>query len=127
MAPSPHHTSILEQHAEFVRSLAASLLRDRHGAEDLAQDTMLVALAHPPRDTNGLRGWFATVMRRLAARSTRSDTRRRNRETEIVRESARRATAGADRLGRNQESMLEAVTSAVLILRGPYRETVMMR
>ncbi|TAJ14485.1 MAG: hypothetical protein EPO68_12770, partial [Planctomycetota bacterium] len=56
-------------HAAWLRTLAQSLARGAD-AEDLAQETWRIALERRPAsvDDGRLRGWLATVARRLALR-----------------------------------------------------------
>jgi DNA-directed RNA polymerase specialized sigma24 family protein len=48
MTPPPD-TEALLAHAGWVRGLALQLVRDAAEAEDLAQDTLVAALEHPPQ------------------------------------------------------------------------------
>ena len=70
--------SLVEQEG-FVRSLARSLVGNRALADDLAQDTWVAALNHPPRARASTRGWLAPVMRnqlRKAVAMLKSDAER---------------------------------------------------
>ena len=44
------------------------MVRDADRAEDLAQETLAVALAKPPEDASRLRAWLASVMRNPLSR-----------------------------------------------------------
>ena len=68
------------EHSELVRDLARRHARDASSADDLAQDTWLVALERPPQDQRRLRAWFARVVRNLAIDRAREEHRRRRRE-----------------------------------------------
>ncbi|MCP3920910.1 MAG: hypothetical protein GY711_35730 [bacterium] len=70
----------LIEHEGFVRSLARSLVPDRALAEDLAQDTWVAALRHPPAASGSPRGWLASVMRNQLRDWRRGDSRRSRRE-----------------------------------------------
>ncbi len=113
----------LEEHGSFVRSLARSLLADPQGADDLAQDAWVAAMERPPRHAENLRGWFATVVHRLARQA------RRNAELRSLREAASaRPEAQADASeGLVRSEVLRSVFEAVLSLEEPYRETVLLR
>ncbi len=58
----------LEAHAVWVRALARSLVGDSSLADDVAQETWLVALQSAPRQPGRMRSWLAGFARRLAAR-----------------------------------------------------------
>jgi len=59
-------------HGEAIR-MASSVLRDRHRAEDAAQEGLLIALQRLPelRDPGAFRGWLATIVRSQALRQLR--------------------------------------------------------
>ena len=115
--------SLLLQQAEWVRSLARNLVRDPVGADDVAQETLLAALASPPKDAadaRHLRAWLGRVAFNLAHLSTRRTMRRRAREERVAR--AERTDSTADRVIRG--SVLEKVVDAVAELPEPYRTAV---
>jgi RNA polymerase sigma factor (sigma-70 family) len=106
-----------------VRRLARSLVGDVHLAEDLAQETLVAALAGAPREARDLRGWLAGVLRRRAARVWRGDGRRVWREREVARAEALPST---DELAVRAEDH-RRVVAAVLALDEPYRGTLLLR
>jgi RNA polymerase sigma-70 factor (ECF subfamily) len=61
---------------QWVRTLAAALIRDTDKAEDIAQEAWLRQIEKPPRDSTAWRGWFARVMKNLVNESGRSQARR---------------------------------------------------
>ncbi|MEM7310888.1 MAG: sigma-70 family RNA polymerase sigma factor, partial [Planctomycetota bacterium] len=63
-ATSREHRLLAE--ADFVRRTARALLRDAAEAEDLAQDTLLIALSRPPRALS--RAWLRRVLWTRATR-----------------------------------------------------------
>lgn len=71
--------------AGFLQRLARELVADPHAATDLAQDTLAIALEHPPKQEGSLRGWLATVARNLARNAQRSRQRREQREMRVAR------------------------------------------
>lgn len=75
----------LLQHRDFLRALARQLLRDEHLAEDVVQESFLVALVNPPKSADALRSWLAKVVTRRAANRHRGDSRRQRREGEAAR------------------------------------------
>ncbi|MHC4729950.1 MAG: RNA polymerase sigma factor, partial [Planctomycetota bacterium] len=112
----------LVAHRGFVRALARRLVLDPDRADDVAQETLLAALAAPPRDRGALRGWLARVARNVAYRMLRDDERRRRREARRARPDRERPTGDvvAD-LQLHRE-----VVDALLALDEPYRSTLVL-
>jgi len=106
----------------FVRGLARQLLRDPDRAEDLAQRTWLLLLRERVAAVS-LRGFVATVMRRLAQRERRGAMREADKVAALPRPEAvpSAATIAA------REEMRARVVEAVLALPEPYREVVLLR
>ena len=77
--PLPLEPAELLHHDRWLRALARSLVCGAD-VDDLVQDTWAAACAGRPDPVRPLRGWLATVVRRLAARSHRTRTRRLARE-----------------------------------------------
>jgi len=71
--------------AGFLGRLARELVRGAERAEDLVQDTFVVALEQPPRERGALRAWLAVVARNLARNTRRGERRRGEREGEVAR------------------------------------------
>lgn len=81
------------------------------------------ALQNPPRATDALRGWLATVMRRISLNRRRGDIRRHERE---------RTTARPDRMDSaallaERRFVEQGILKAVLELEEPYRTTILLR
>src|SRR6266850_2732892 len=77
---------VVRRHLDFVYSAALRMLRDSHLAEDVTQ-AVFVALAQNARqltDRPILSGWLHRTTQNLAAKTVRSDVRRRAREQEAV-------------------------------------------
>jgi len=75
----------------WVRAVARNLVRDPWGAEDVAQEALLAALAAPPRevpDDLHLRAWLGRVAFNLSRLDLRSGGRRRARERVVARREA---------------------------------------
>jgi RNA polymerase sigma-70 factor (ECF subfamily) len=110
-------------HDHFVRSLARSLLHDAHRAEDLAQDTWLAAMRSEPGDRGSLRGWLAAIVRHLATKAARGESRSARRDAAAAK--PEELPSVADVLER--EALRRTVVDAVLALREPYRSTILLR
>ncbi|HEX6811948.1 MAG TPA: sigma-70 family RNA polymerase sigma factor [Planctomycetota bacterium] len=111
----------LLRHDQWLRALARSLV---HGTDvdDLVQDTWTAALRQRPDASQPLRGWLATVLRRLASRRHRSDSRRRAREQEPRHEAQPSTEATVALL-----ELQRAVSGAVSAMAEPYRTTILLR
>ena len=84
---------LLRNHADALRPLARRLLKDDDAAEDVLQDTWLVALRHPPARLDSLGGWLRTVTRSLALKRLRGESRRARREERSACSEAEEVTA----------------------------------
>ncbi|MEM8710135.1 MAG: sigma-70 family RNA polymerase sigma factor [Planctomycetota bacterium] len=122
--PTPEE---LLEHLPWVRALARRLVADPSAADDIAQDSMVVALRKPPRskggDVGGLRPWLAAVVRNTARQRARSESRRSHREeagawSEVL-PSAHELTARAE----GQRLLLDAL----LVLDDEARRLVLLR
>ena len=111
-------------HAGWMRALARGLVRDDATAEDLVQQAYAVALERPPRDPKALPAWLMRVMRNLAARSFRDESRRERREERVARPEGDDEPLG-DLVERAE--LQRAVMEAVLQLEEPFRSTVLLR
>lgn len=123
--PQIDHELLLAQ-AGWVRGLAATLVRDPVGAEDLAQETLLAALARPPHaadDERSLRAWLARVVTNLSHLAARGNARRRGREELAAR--SERVPSAHETVER--AAQLKRVVDAALALDEPYRSTVLLR
>lgn len=123
MTPPPHSTDALLVHAGALRRLAREILVDDEAAEDVVQETWLVALAGGPRASERLGGWLRAVARSLALKRLRSESRRARREHAAARDEQLGSTA--DSLER--AAALRAVVCAVTELPEPFREVVLLR
>jgi len=110
-------------HADFVKSLARSLVLDEHQAANIAQETWVAALEHPPSAEKPLRAWLAKVTRNFIHIMYRSETSRRKRE---------RAASVPDLFPSPQEiatreESRRSMIEAVLGLDEPYRTVILLR
>src|SRR5262249_40028960 len=77
---------LVRRHVDFVYSAAVRMVRDTHLAEDVTQNTFM-ALAKDARrlaDRPVLSGWLHRTAQNLAAKTVRSEIRRRAREQEAA-------------------------------------------
>jgi RNA polymerase sigma-70 factor (ECF subfamily) len=109
-------------HDQFVRGLARHLLKDVHGAEDVAQQTWVAALQRPPVAAS-LRGWLAAVVRRLALRRARGEGRELSRQRAAARQELVPSTAEIVA----REALRAEVVRAVLELDESHRAIVLLR
>ena len=115
--------TLFVRHAASLRSLAAVLVQDPAAADDAVQETMLVALQRPPRHTESVGGWLATVMRNVVRRRVRGERRRQQREAEVaVDESVVDEAQALER-----QEVLHQVVAAAGSLSEPYRTVIWQR
>ncbi|MEQ8766652.1 MAG: sigma-70 family RNA polymerase sigma factor [Planctomycetota bacterium] len=113
-------------HAGWVRSLARTLVSDEHRAEDVVQQTWLLALQKPPRHAGNLRGWLGQVARNAARAMGRQDSRRARREAKGAAEEASFHVESPEAIV-HRASLQRTVVDAVLSLGEPYRSTILYR
>ena len=115
-------TQALLAETDWLRRLAAQLVRDPHRADDLAQETMLSALRYsPPRGR--VRPWLAKVARNLASKGRRREQNARQREEAVAKpEQSGSVTDSLEKFATHQ-----AVVNAVMELDEPYRSTLLLR
>jgi RNA polymerase sigma-70 factor (ECF subfamily) len=114
---------VLLAHVGWMRELAQALLGDPAAAEDVVQDSLIVAWRSAPQDGGALEPWLSRVLRNLASKRRRSAARRREHE---VRGQGPSPEADpydtAERLDL-QRRVLEAVES----IEEPLRTTLVLR
>ncbi|MCA8951557.1 MAG: RNA polymerase sigma factor, partial [Planctomycetes bacterium] len=105
----------------WLRTLAGSLVRDPHLADDLVQDTCAIALQRraEPRQP---RAWLTTVLRHLLLAHRRREQIRERREHDRDEAVADDAVALLQRAEAQRE-----LVGAVIALDEPYRSTVLLR
>ena len=117
----PTLDSILDQD-DWLKRVAHALVRDRHLAEDLAQDAWVAGLAKG-RGGAGERSWFTGVLFNSARAVFRRESRDRTNAPRTVRETM--APATDDVVAELQ--LREQVAHALLQLEEPYRTTLHLR
>ena len=110
-------------HADWVRRLAHSLVRDPATADDVVQETFLAALERPPQ-VKSARAWLAGVVRNRAKMRYRSESRRTRREATVA--ESRSSLPSTDEVVGKMETQ-RLLAEAVLALDEPYRSTVLLR
>ncbi|MBV8760874.1 MAG: sigma-70 family RNA polymerase sigma factor, partial [Deltaproteobacteria bacterium] len=106
----------------WVRHLARALIKDAARAEDLAQDTWLVAAQSEPSTDRPLRPWLSRVVKNLVLTGRRSEARRKQREAAF--DDGRSVRTPAELV--EQVELQRAVADEVLALAEPYRSTVLL-
>jgi RNA polymerase sigma-70 factor (ECF subfamily) len=67
-------------HVGWMRELAQALLGDPAAADDVVQDSLIVAWRSAPQDGGALEPWLSRVLRNLASKRRRSAARRKEHE-----------------------------------------------
>jgi RNA polymerase sigma-70 factor (ECF subfamily) len=122
-APGSSDQALLLEQVSWIRRLARELVADRDLAEDLVQETCVVALERSPQESGRLRAWLAEVLRNALRQHARSEGRRAAREALAARGEALEPT---DQLVERVLLQRELV-NAVLELDEPYRSTLLLR
>src|SRR5258706_127731 len=122
---APLNLEALLSQATWVRQLAAHLVRDPDQAEDLVQETWRRALERPPTGEipeQGLRAWFARVMRNLVTdRQVESDLRSWHERH------ASRSEAWSQEELHDRVVLQRELAEAVLSLEQPYQSAITLR
>src|SRR5437868_15177003 len=79
-------SELVRRHVDFVYSAALRMVRDPHLAEDVTQAVFMALAQNAQRLTEHplLSGWLHRTTQNLAAKTIRSDVRRRAREEEAA-------------------------------------------
>lgn len=107
----------------WLKRLASALVRNESDANDLVQETWLVAAEHAPTDGRPLKPWLSRVALNLVRMRSRASKRRLAREAAVERSSESSPTPDdlVDRLRAQR-----VVADEVLKLAEPYRNTVLL-
>lgn len=92
MTEFTHDESMLRDHLDFARRLAAGLTRDPALGDDVVQEAMAARLSQLPVEPRSERAFLRTLIRRFAGRERRSTRRRGHREEGAARPEALPAT-----------------------------------
>jgi DNA-directed RNA polymerase specialized sigma24 family protein len=93
---------MVENHLTSLRRLATQLARDPHDADDVLQETWLLAMQSPPRGLDRVRVWLETVLRNVVRRRHRQAQRRNG-----IRTGDRGSRFSSDCARRRRHSLLE--------------------
>jgi RNA polymerase sigma-70 factor (ECF subfamily) len=107
----------------WLKRLASALVRDESDANDLVQETRLVAAEHAPTDGRPLKPWLSRVALNLVRMRSRASKRRLAREAAVEPSSDSAPTPDA-LVGRLRAQRV--VADEVLRLAEPYRNTVLL-
>ena len=107
----------------WIRSLARHLVSDEHAAEDLVQDTWLVALEREQERPNRVRAWLGGVLRNLAGKRNRDLARRNEHERQGARPDRLPSVAEV----MDQETTRLRLVKATFSLEEPYRSAIIYR
>lgn len=106
----------------WVRQLARALIRNDAQADDVAQDTWVVAAERQPDADRPLRPWLGRVVGNLVRTRQRSQVRRGERDAAF--DADRHVPTPAELVERVE--LQRAVADEVLALAEPYRSTVLL-
>ncbi len=107
----------------WLKRLASVLVRDQNDADDVVQETWLVAAEHAPTDGRPLKPWLSRVALNVVRMRSRASTRRSAREVAI--ESFAETLPTADEMMSRVEAQ-RTIADAVLKLAEPYRNTILL-
>jgi len=113
----------LTSELSWLKRLASALVRDENDANDLVQETWLVAAEHAPTDGRPLKPWLSRVALNVVRMRSRASKRRRARETAV--ESFAETSPTPDELVSRVEAQ-RILVDEVLRLAEPYRNTVLL-
>ena len=123
MAAAAFPLELVENHLTSLRRLAQLLVRDPNDAEDVVQETWLMALRSRPSGLHRLRGWLETVLRNVVRRRRRQQRRSQIRERSVARRDS--VPPAVDVVMRQQH--LASLTDAIRELPVELQECVFLR
>ncbi len=111
--------------SDWLKRLALGLVRDPQAAEDLVQETWVVALRRAPRSGTGeLRAWLAVVLRNFSLRERRNASLRAQHEALGARRED--SVPAAQTIAARVELQRE-LADAMLALEDPFRDALVLR
>jgi RNA polymerase sigma factor (sigma-70 family) len=118
----PDDIGSLLRHSDWLRNLARGLIADQAAADDLVQETWLVAMKTPPNPARPARPWLAGVLRNLVRMRARAEGRRSWRQKASAKKDELPSTIDLIEHVDTQRQLAELV----LELREPYRSTLLL-
>ncbi|HEX6812309.1 MAG TPA: RNA polymerase sigma factor [Planctomycetota bacterium] len=112
----------LHLHASALRALAVRLVGPSH-ADDLVQETSLLAWVQRPDERGGLGRWLRAVLRHRAGKLQRGEVRRARREQHAANE---REVASPPDVASQREAMA-SLHAALMALPAPYQGVLLQR
>ena len=116
---------LLQQHDQFLRRLARTLVRDENTADDITQETWLAAVGADLGRVANVRGWLRTTMQNCLAMRRRLSLRAERRHQEHRATTATTAPATDEVVHRLHEH--RELLDAIERLAEPYRTTILLR
>lgn len=110
-------------YADFVHALARKLVLDPNSADDIAQQTWLAALEHPPMEVDSRTAWFSKVVRNFSRLLYRGEQRRRTREEKAA---SHDLSPSPEEISEKLETRRQLI-DAVQDLEEPYRTAIVLR
>ncbi|MDF1839329.1 MAG: RNA polymerase sigma factor [Planctomycetota bacterium] len=126
----PNKPLDLEAHGAFVRALASHLLGGAEGSKDVAQEALLAAVQSEGTvrvPANSLRAWLSKIVTRKVYRNRKLERARSDREERFGREALDRRAVSSPEEESVRGETIRTVTEAVLALKEPYQQTVLLR
>ena len=120
MSDSPQLSDLLK-HRAFLERFARRLAQDDSVADDVVQETWLVALERPPRHRENLRAWLRRVARNVFLRRQRPPS-----VASAVEDVAADGTESPD-AALEQKSIARLLGAELLALPEPYRAVLIQR
>jgi RNA polymerase sigma-70 factor (ECF subfamily) len=122
-ASATANTEDLLLHAGWLRRFAVALVKDQDAAEDIVQETLVMAWQRQAENTG--RAWLARVARNLAIDRWRSSDRRERRELAAAATDIGTVASPEELVGDAQ--IHRAVAEVVAGLEEPFRQTIVLR
>jgi RNA polymerase sigma-70 factor (ECF subfamily) len=116
---------LLLGHGAWIRSLARHMVSDEHHAEDLVQETWLVALRRGAEPLASSRAWLAGVLTRVVWRHRRAEVRRAAHEQLAARSTPIEASDASEIV--EAAALGRRLADLVLALEEPFRTAVILR
>ncbi|MHC4953464.1 MAG: sigma-70 family RNA polymerase sigma factor [Planctomycetota bacterium] len=113
----------LLRHESFLRRVARRLVRDASRADDVVQETWLAVLRSNKAPSEVHTGWLAGIVRNLARRKIREESRRLRREKRAARPDAIEVPVSAG----DSEFLRRRLAQQILALPERYREPLLLR